>query len=229
MLQYDDKPRTNFYIFAKTEAEAIKFSKDLIKMLTGKYNNEIVYEIDFRGATVFENYVQQPIILWNNFTGKKLIRKTGGAWTVRQLLDPFPSSISVCVNAKKRSLGGIDPHNTIGIINGTQSFDEFFNEISEHDHASMRQIFRRIPFIVKLGSNYIDLLVNEGFSTNDDSKLDSYQFKRFYGNRDEQLEVICKKYHETYNNYIIDEVTARREMKKLEAKIDEYLKSHKLV
>lgn len=121
---------------------------------------------------LFEGYDGQPVIIWNDYRSRKLLKKLGGREGVFNVFDTHPSNQG-CQHIK---YGSIKLCNAVNIINGQESYEDFLNDLAGFEDKT--QSYRRFQIILELHEDDYDLLLNKGYME------DSYDFFEYFKTSD---------------------------------------------
>ena len=144
--------RTSFYIEGKDEYCNKSFSYDLARTLADvegrRKDSEIFFEVET--GTRFKNYDGQPVIIWNNFSAKTLLKRLGYSGFL-SIFDPFPPNCRFGKNVRLT--------HCINIVNSFQTWSEFVNELTVND-IEFTQGCRRFAIRLKLNNDGYDIFTN---------------------------------------------------------------------
>ena len=159
--------RTCFYIEGKDEYCNKSFSYDLARTLADveeiRKDSEIFFEVET--GTRFKNYDGQPVIIWNNFSAKTLLKQLGYSGFL-SVFDPFPPNCRLEKNVRLT--------HCINIVNSFQTWSEFVNELTVND-IEFTQGCRRFAIRLKLNNDGYDIFTN--YDTKNYAKYTKLNFK----------------------------------------------------
>ena len=146
--------RTSFYIEGKSESLNNSFSRDFARTLSGTERNlndcENFFEVGT--GTKFTDYDGQPVIIWNNFSARTLLKKLGYQ-SFLSVFDPFPPNCRLEKNVRLT--------HCINIVNSFQTWSEFLSELTAND-IELNQGCRRFEFRLMLNNDGYNIFTNRG-------------------------------------------------------------------
>lgn len=155
--------RINFYIDGKGGIGKNTASKILAKLLFPNVENPY-FELGGKGVS-FQAYDGQPCIIWNDKRARDFIMEFGRGETF-DILDMHPTD-----STHNIKYGSTRLINSINIINGIESYNDFINGLSGeytdrngtfYKSEDKSQARRRIPIILCLREEEFDCLLNKG-------------------------------------------------------------------
>lgn len=175
--------RINFYIdgpggIGKNTASRL-LAKSLFPDIEKPY-----FECGGNGVN-FQNYDGEPVIIWNEKRARDFIMEFGRGETF-DILDSHPTDSTHNIKYGQTKL-----INSINIINGIESYEDFINGLSgeytdrygtQFKAEDKSQAQRRLPIIVCLQEKQFDILINKGVAENT-REFDQYiGYKNLVGN-----------------------------------------------
>lgn len=160
--------RINYYIEGKGGVGKGIMSRILAKSLYPHLEDEECYFMIGAANATFEDYDGQPVIIWEDCRAVDVLTKLNGRGNTFAVLDPFPKKVKQNVKYSSTTL-----INSINIINGIQSYEEFLDGLAgeytdsnsiSHKSEDKNQAYRRFPFIIKVREEDFDLLINKGYA-----------------------------------------------------------------
>lgn len=150
--------RINFYICGEGEVGKSYASRALARAMFPQIENDVDLFFTVGAAGVpFDGYDGQPVIIWNDFRADELLEvfnyKRGALY---EMFDNIPTNKSVNIK-----YGKIKLINAVHIINGTEPYEYFLNQLTDNTVRSERQLERRFPIIIPLRDTDFDVLLNE--------------------------------------------------------------------
>lgn len=162
--------RYNIYIYGDSSSGKDCFAKALARAIyNNKSKDEYIYHTIGSPKTMFENYLQQEVIIWNDMRAESLLsRFNNDIGLIYNIFDVHPSAISV--NVKYSS---IKLTNRINIVHSVQPYDEFLDTLSGNEDR--RQSYRRFPIIIHLKEDTYDVFINKFFMDRTESFTEYYR------------------------------------------------------
>ena len=171
--------RINFYVYGLGGMGKDAMSRYLAMALFPEAENidDLIFPVG-AGNVTFEAYDGQPILIWSDRRSLQLVKALGGKENFFNVFDPIPKRIRQ--NIKGSSINLI---NTINIINGQETYEEFLDNIvkvknDKGDYVigeDRGQSYRRFPFIIPVSDEYFEILYNKGFV--DDNRAEFCTYK----------------------------------------------------
>jgi hypothetical protein len=177
--------RTNYYIRGGSGAGKSLSSRALAKSIIDPTNimrDDEVYFVAGQGASKFQGYDGQPVIIYDDLRAWDLLdyyKKSPGA--IFNLFDVVPSS-----SEQNIKFGSIKLINSINIVNSIDEFEKFSSDIcfrvaetgiKEPD----KQMYRRFPLFINISEDSYDLFVNKQFFNPDEPNYKAYMQYRNLG------------------------------------------------
>ena len=161
--------RINFYIFGEGGVGKDSMCRALARSLNpGLSDNECFYFVG-GNKVAFDSYDGQDVIIWSDFRAKEILESfNDNLGMVYKIFDTHPQKVDLNIKYSKTTL-----INRYNIINSTQEYTEFLNELSGEvklesglviqEGEDKKQIYRRFPMMIPIRANDFDILVNQGF------------------------------------------------------------------
>ncbi|MCR5083857.1 MAG: hypothetical protein K6B15_10340 [Parasporobacterium sp.] len=119
---------------------------------------------------VFQNYMGQKVILWDDVTADKLL-SVAASGDIQNLLDPYQQR-KMARNIKNSSVILL---NEINIFTSTIDYKKFFADLLP-DRTDVNQIYRRIPVVIEVQHDDIYMLINNRVWNKTDEKIEWNNF-----------------------------------------------------
>ena len=161
--------RINFYIFGEGGVGKDSMCRALARSLNpGLSDNECFYFVG-GNKVAFDSYDGQDVIIWSDFRAKEILESfNDNLGMIYKIFDTHPQKVDLNIKYSKTTL-----INRYNIINSTQEYTEFLNELSGEvklgsglviqEGEDKKQIYRRFPMMIPIRANDFDILVNQGF------------------------------------------------------------------
>lgn len=157
------KTRLNYFVYGEEDDVDDPFYRELRKELFPRVKrfNMTCFVNDHKEPLKY--YHGQPIIIWNDYTGKELLR-TLGKDNFLNIFDPHPEKMYY-----PTAFGDTQLMNTVNIVYSSESYADFIRGLSKNYREGdrifpspvRREIIQRFPFLVYLDDDNYDVFVNK--------------------------------------------------------------------